>query len=621
MSNNENFKPVAIGELLTGNYHFKIPSFQRGYRWDQKQVDDLIDDLKKFIDSRQKCYYLQPLVVRKTEEDHYEVLDGQQRLTTMLLLLHVLYEKMDEDNQDYYRDKLYNIIYNNRAEINFSNPQNIDPNLNIDNFYVYLAWKRINASVKKMVGNDTKYRNGITNAIFHTNGSEPVVKFIWYVVDSPDDLYSIKVFNNLNKGKISLTSSELIKALFILNREKIEHHKAKLTEEVLSEDPRLQKMNLEWDQIEKKFEDDEFWMFVSNNNPNIQTRIDILFDFLTQKPIKNQDEDYSYRVFQKIFDKDDDDERIPQELKGIYDFDILWDKVKIVYYRMIHWYEDVSLYNYIGFLVKYDWTPYLIYAEIQEAKRSDEDWDNVKTVNKLKALIKQSFDKQNSLDAILELKYNNGQNDRYFLRMALLLFNIESYNRAHIHFPFAKYNAEGWDLEHIDSQTENNIVENDDRLRWLKFVIKALQMENYTIEGEQDYMKAAIELGNELYENGKDTDDKFPEFYRKIVAYYSDATVASVESDGDKHSIDNLALLDQSTNRSYHNAPYPYKRHCIIERDKLGKFVPMCTKNLFLKYYTSSDKASSQLKNMRWKNEDRKYYQKNICEVLRTFFE
>ena len=143
-------------------------------------------------------------------------------------------------------------------------------------------------------------------------------------------------------------------------------------------------------------------------------------------------------------------------------------------------------------------------------------------------------------------------------------------------------------------------------------------MEKQTPENK-DLLKTAISLGNALYDEGKDTNNNFPTFYHKIVYYYSDK-MTSLNNEDDKHTIDNLALLDQATNRSYHNAPFPYKRFCIIERDKKGLFVPMCTKNLFLKYYSSSDMASSQLENMRWRDEDRRNYLAAIREVLGVFF-
>ena len=78
----------TIGELLDDK--FFIPSYQRGYRWTKRQVEDLLNDVWDFITKPGKkeneWYCLQPIVVKKTNS-HYEVLDGQQRLTTIFLIL------------------------------------------------------------------------------------------------------------------------------------------------------------------------------------------------------------------------------------------------------------------------------------------------------------------------------------------------------------------------------------------------------------------------------------------------------------------------------------------------------------------------------------------------------
>ena len=98
----------SVRELL--GYNFYIPEYQRGYRWTKQQVMDLLNDIKDFQLNNPQCYQfycLQPLVVRKmTEVDTqekdlgegtwYEVIDGQQRLTTIYLILRALKEKLNE---------------------------------------------------------------------------------------------------------------------------------------------------------------------------------------------------------------------------------------------------------------------------------------------------------------------------------------------------------------------------------------------------------------------------------------------------------------------------------------------------------------------------------------------
>ncbi len=78
-----------------------------------------------------------------------------------------------------------------------------------------------------------------------------------------------------------------------------------------------------------------------------------------------------------------------------------------------------------------------------------------------------------------------------------------------------------------------------------------------------------------------------------------------------KHNIGNLTLLDSKTNRGYGNAFFPIKRKTIIENDMKGTFIPICTKNLFLKYY--SEKATDLQK---WTKQDAEDYKNTIVKTF-----
>lgn len=88
----------TLSEL--SQYSFYIPAYQRGYRWTKQEVKDLLNDINEFIPkeidgSDEKTWYcLQPVVVKQKEDGIYEVIDGQQRLTTAYLILYYL-------NQDF----------------------------------------------------------------------------------------------------------------------------------------------------------------------------------------------------------------------------------------------------------------------------------------------------------------------------------------------------------------------------------------------------------------------------------------------------------------------------------------------------------------------------------------
>ena len=156
---NKDFYEKKVSDFLNEKHHFLIPSYQRGYRWDSKQVIDLLEDLCQFANDDNfdnKKYFLQPIVVKKVDKE-WEVLDGQQRLTTMLLILKELLDKcVTESKKSMLSPRLYTIKYKSRPELDFDNP---NPTDNIDSYYLHNAkeiikkWMKDNKMVhKKTIG-------------------------------------------------------------------------------------------------------------------------------------------------------------------------------------------------------------------------------------------------------------------------------------------------------------------------------------------------------------------------------------------------------------------------------------------------------------------------------------
>ena len=95
----------AIGEVLVkdlAGMRFVVPSYQRGYRWEKTQVQELLDDLYSFnsLDPNDR-YCLQPIVVRRSDDGSYELVDGQQRLTTIFIIQRYSYWLMRSDEIDF----------------------------------------------------------------------------------------------------------------------------------------------------------------------------------------------------------------------------------------------------------------------------------------------------------------------------------------------------------------------------------------------------------------------------------------------------------------------------------------------------------------------------------------
>ena len=628
----KNFAPKPIAELLDGKHHFVIPSFQRGYRWEEKQVTDLLEDIKQFANDnthRSNSYFLQPIVVKATkytnkdgqEIDAYEVLDGQQRLTTMLLVLKfIVTNLLSPLEKRKYADKLYEIVYTNRPQLDFDNPVASD---NIDSYYLSEAKDVIESWFMAQI-DAAQNINGFVGTLLYNQDCQ--VKIIWYEIpEDSKDIVSISIFNRLNKGKISLTSSELIKALFIMDYEL--RNKG---EETMAE-----QLSMEWNEMERRFQNDNFWYFISDDNRGVQTRIDILFDFVTNKA-DDSDTDYSYREFQKLYDycreqeRNDNDEVFDRPwATGIHNMEDAWKHVRKTFDRLVAWYEDNMYYHYVGFLVAVGYSPLQIYNYLEGEKHAcinsnpQHEWtveDNKLTLQKM--MMERFKDRTVFIkkDGIDYLEYGSE-----FVPRVLLLFNVECCRRGNnIRFAFDRFKKENWDVEHVDSQNDATLQEFEDRMRWLKNVEFILNR-----EGTARAKELATECRSMItdFENVQRVELKrYIEFYTTINKFYSrEADENEEEVDlnkKDKDFISNLTLLDSATNREYKDAPFAYKRYCILKYDRSGdRFIPLCTRNLFLKYFTNSDNESSHLDSMRWNMSDRKGYLAALHEAVDPIFD
>ena len=200
---------------------FYIPSYQRGYRWSETEVVRLLDDIYQ---NGKKNYCLQPVVVRK-KEDRYELIDGQQRLTT----LYLIYKYMKNVNP-FFNEPAFTLSYQTRDQSE-EFLKTLDMTKQDDNIDFWFIAKAYN-TIKKWFEQDLQIR---VMHIFEYLKED--VKIIWYEVGESED--AISLFTRLNIGKIPLTSAELVKAMF-LSRDNAENMRREKQEEI----------SLQWDGIE-----------------------------------------------------------------------------------------------------------------------------------------------------------------------------------------------------------------------------------------------------------------------------------------------------------------------------------------------------------------------------------
>ena len=295
----------TIDELL--EYNFFIPSYQRGYRWTETQVGDLLSDIDNFTPTqiektiKNTWYCLQPVVVKECDEvtkkennlqgTWYEVIDGQQRLTTIFLIIKYANEMLVG------KEKIpeFQIEYETREDsFEFLKKQSID-NVedkavidfdNIDFYHITKSYNKIHNWVKS-------YRN-THNKDFDKkkflSKLKSNSKVIWYEVSS--DKNAIDIFTRINMGKIPLTNAELIKALFLnsSNVPNCDTDKLKLKQvEIASE----------WDRMEYSLHNKELWYFINKEENELSTRIEYIFNLMKDiDGVNNGNDQYStFRFF------------------------------------------------------------------------------------------------------------------------------------------------------------------------------------------------------------------------------------------------------------------------------------------------------------------------------------
>jgi hypothetical protein len=549
----------TISELQ--EYNFYIPSYQRGYRWSSKEVIELLNDISNFTPrlvndaTDEKTWYcLQPIVIKEIDNNKFEVIDGQQRLTTIYLILYYL-------NQDFVekkRDKLFQLDYQTRSDSKkFLNQleEDTDRKSNVDFFYISNAYKAINDWFEEK-GN--KFDTGEFRSKFKFNS-----KVIWYLSNEAD---SISIFTRINIGKIPLTNSELIKALF-LNSSNFLNQESKL---------RLRQLEIatEWDNIENSLQNDKFWFFLNQNSISTN-RIEFIFNLINEEPDPNDNYD-TFRYFTKKFSKGSNEELTNN-----------WNEIKRYFQRFSEWFYERELYHKIGFLISTEST------SIKELYLKSDNITKSEFKKHLDTLIKNEL---KNID-INELQYSDGKD----VRKVLLLYNILtmlSSSKDNSYFPFDLYKNEKWDIEHITSVKDKLPEKN--KAQWVEDAIVFIRNET----PEEKNLRKLIDAWDEKDEDG------FKILFEKIVTYFN----SELREDDDINDLSNLTLLDSATNRSYKNAVFPIKRKTIISRDKQGIFIPICTKNVFLKYFSEYPPTISF-----WSQEDRENYENDLHNVLNSY--
>ncbi|AAP77627.1 DUF262 domain-containing protein [Helicobacter hepaticus] len=537
--------------------NFIIPSYQRGYRWGEREVQALLQDIWDFaqMQNQSDFYCLQPVVVKNNKEK-YRIIDGQQRLTTIFLIIKLLENK-----------NFFNISYETRPNsTNFL--QNIQDKTqkeveNIDFYHFHKAYEVIQVFFDNKDINQNKFLEVLLNKC----------KVLWYEIAPKEN--ENEVFIRLNIGKIPLAEAENIKALFLSKNDELDSDDLKDRAELWyqSEIEARENRDFRYCVLNKIDKEDIENKILKDDIQRIEAYLKSLVPYSNKKH-------YLFEYFYKCY-KDgtlnsqwNELENAINTLSGFASGNGN-DKI------------DREIFHHLGFLILSGKNIYSLYKEWKN------DTNKESFSQKLLAIIQNEISK---IENIEQLRYKK---DDAKIKDILLLFNLEYLIReesSNEYFKFNRFVLEQWTLEHIYAQNSKSIKEaikgkdNENIIQWLQEILSYIDDDKLKQEIEQS-IKEVI-FADKLFE---DIDDNF-------------------KNNETLHTIQNLTLLDKDSNSQIGNQIFSQKRKAIQKLGEQDKLIPITTRKVFEKVF-SENKSNPDI----FEQKDQEDYLTAIKESLKRY--
>lgn len=306
-------KTLPVGDI-TGD--FFVPAYQRGYRWGEQEVRQLLNDIRE---SNGASYYLQPVVVRHREDDSWELIDGQQRLTTLYLLFQYLMRGPLPTARPN-----YSISYETRdgSRGYLERLDEADRGRNIDFFHLFQAYQCIESWFENFGHRATHEATRLYGFLFEG------VKVLWY--EAPKQIDPNELFRRLNVGRIPLTDAELVKALLL------SHSQA-----TPGQTDRALEIAAHWDSFERDLRSPEIWAFVTGEAESQATHLSLLLDTLADErvgapPGRDRPPFHTFEALRREI---------------VHDPQTFWREVVDLHSLVLGWYEDRDLFHKVGYLI------------------------------------------------------------------------------------------------------------------------------------------------------------------------------------------------------------------------------------------------------------------------------
>ena len=573
----------------------EIPNYQRGYKWEISNVEDLLNDINNInnIDKNEHCLHNLTII---ENENKWEIIDGQQRLTTIFLILKYLGKeyyslsyKIRQNTEDFFNNEINDIIknlkdnkYKKELEL-FNDIKNKNNNYDKqDIYYICRALFTIYNWFNK------NYKDKPIEAFI-----EKLESVYFYKHEIKTNIKGETIFSNLNSGRVPLTDIELIKADLIINISKLE---TKGNENEILINEKRSNIGRLWDEMESWLAQDEVWYWIAPKNNSVNKLL-LLFNLCSElKEGKNIYEKY----YNYIYDKN---------LKCDYSkIKTIWENIKNYYYTIKDWYLDNDLYHLIGIIVSF-------------GININEFIENNSNIKKLKSKLKNEIiihlkltNKDNKLKLgdidYLELDYNNDKDE--VNKIFTLLNCLEGYNNKdnrfneHFRYRFDIHNKYKWSIEHIIPRNPKK----DTILDYFNDIIELLNEQNEELEKIKGEIKE--KLNEPKY---KDFDGSIEKLKLSNNDKLKEEFIEDFNNIIDINNIGNLALLGIDTNSSLKNKIFKEKRNILLKFiSNDGRFIPPLTLKVFSKTF---DGANGE--EMYWTHEDFNKYEEYQEKKLKDF--
>jgi uncharacterized protein with ParB-like and HNH nuclease domain len=571
---------------------FNIPHYQRGYKWESKNINKLLEDIDNFKVSDNKFYCLQNITI-VGKENYFNVIDGQQRLTTLTILLSYLNSKQlvfnkvrfPENSIRKQTNKFINeIIANEKVDFpdnswDYFSEKNPDYD-HQDIYHIYQVYEAIDIWFTSKKSEDKLFEK--------SEFTTKLLKSVKVIINKIEGNASEeKIFGNLNSKRIPLDGADLVRAVLITRVANEEGKKESDIKNIVRVNERRVKIGWELDQINNWWTKNEIKNYFSKLVSIESEEIGVgnkLFDEL-KYPIN-----HLYLLFAEKKGK----KKLTLELIEKHNNDALglYKELIKLHNTFQDWYQDREIYHYLGFLFNHKPKKEFNFLSVWELWEASVN--RAEFIDSLKKLILKRLSIDGELINFEDDKVNWYQDKPEYLVRALVLMDIIHSLKVNQNFlPYYAFTKQSNDIEHIFPQKPKEVEKQKEYIEFLNKSIDA-QTDKF------DVSKFDTKISNEKYIVAVN------EFIKKQTESFK------------INSIGNLVLLYFRLNRSISNSNYSDKRARIISHFNDGNFIQPHTFNVFVRNFNNQDNENKDYEH--WTNNDIKSNASYISNKIKTFF-